>query len=294
MGYDVFISYDRKDQSFADKLVSNLEGRGISCWIDRRDLSSGSKWANEISKTIKENPKLLMVVLLSASTLQSEAVEDEIAVAVRRKVHIIPVLLENIELTGLFELHLTKKTWIKAFDIGIDNTVEKICDAVRKLKDLPPEPKKRTSAAYTFMRQVRITPLVAILSGAFFFMIAMYNKINTERLITPTISTPAPTPKPTSTNPPTPSPSPVPTPQQKETLEKGKKKTITTEKHLTETEQLFEIKKGSSNNYDITIVDRAGTRVIVINQKVSEQQYELIQSSHEEDSIIILHNRHQK
>ncbi|MBF0336967.1 MAG: DUF1566 domain-containing protein [Nitrospirae bacterium] len=168
MGYDVFISYDRKDRAFADKLVGSLEdGSIIRCWIDHRDLPPGSNWADEIVSTIQENPKLLMVVLLSADTLKSRQVEREIAVADDNNVHIIPVFIEYIELAGSYALYLTGKTWINAFEIGIDNTAEKVRVAVEKpdYRDEPTRvstPKKPPYFTYRRILAVLIALLITI------------------------------------------------------------------------------------------------------------------------------------
>lgn len=165
--YDVFISYDRQDQAFADKLVGSLEDGGMRCWIDYRDLPLGSNWADEIVSTIQENPQLLMVVLLSASTLKSKQVEREIAVADDRNVHIIPVLIEKIELTGSYALYLTGKTWINAFEFGIDSVAEKIHVAVKNpdYRDKPPKvsaPKKPPYITYRRVFAVFFALLITI------------------------------------------------------------------------------------------------------------------------------------
>ncbi|KJU86495.1 protein containing DUF1566 [Candidatus Magnetobacterium bavaricum] len=157
MGYDVFISHDSADLSDANTLVSSLEGRGIRCWIDHRDLPLGSNWANEIFKTMTENPELLVVVLISANTLQSKYVEKEIAVADANNVSVIPVRLKDIKLMGALATHLSNKTWINAFEVGIDTVVEKISVEVNKRKtpasNLKPSPKPKSTSTPLTMKE---------------------------------------------------------------------------------------------------------------------------------------------
>ncbi|MBF0607862.1 MAG: DUF1566 domain-containing protein [Magnetococcales bacterium] len=157
MGYDVFISHDSADRSDANKLVSSLEGRGIRCWIDTRDLPLGSSWANEIFKTITENPELLVVVLISANTLQSRYVEKEIAVADANNVSVIPVRLKDIKLMGALATHLSTNTWINAFEVGIGTVVEKISVEVNKRKtpasNLESSPKPKSTSTPLTMEE---------------------------------------------------------------------------------------------------------------------------------------------
>ncbi len=48
MSYDVFISYSRKDKSFADQICGALEQAGISYFIDRNGILSGQDFINII------------------------------------------------------------------------------------------------------------------------------------------------------------------------------------------------------------------------------------------------------
>ncbi|MBF0590672.1 MAG: DUF1566 domain-containing protein [Nitrospirae bacterium] len=139
MGYDVFISYNREDRGFADKLVSELENIGIGCWIDRGEIVAGLNWREEVSKTITENPKLLMVVLLSKETLQSKRVAEEVGLADDNDLYMIPVFIENVKLKGALALPLNSKHRIEAFNPDID-VANEICVAFKKQKSAPPIP----------------------------------------------------------------------------------------------------------------------------------------------------------
>ncbi|KJU83744.1 TIR protein [Candidatus Magnetobacterium bavaricum] len=132
MGYDVFLSYVRGDQEFADDLVSSLTKRNIRCWIDHKDLPLGLTWDDEIFKAITENPGLLMLVLLSEKTLLSKEVAREVRLADDNNVHIIPVRIKDVKLTGALAFRLNGKHRIDAFGIGIDSIAERISDVVKK------------------------------------------------------------------------------------------------------------------------------------------------------------------
>ncbi|MBF0537546.1 MAG: DUF1566 domain-containing protein [Nitrospirae bacterium] len=148
MGYDVFISYDSRDLTFADKLVSSLKSRGIERWLDREKIVAGEEFDEEIFKAITGNPKLCMVVVLSEKTLQSKYVKRELILADTKNLHIIPVLIEDIELTGVFAIRLAGKHNIEAFNPDID-VAEKICIALKKQKPALPIPSPTPTPAPT-------------------------------------------------------------------------------------------------------------------------------------------------
>ncbi|MBF0344493.1 MAG: DUF1566 domain-containing protein [Nitrospirae bacterium] len=144
MGYDVFISYVEEDLIFANDLVSSLAKRNISCWIDHREIdeSLDLNWPKEIFNTITGTPKLSMVVLLSANTLQSRHVEREIGLADENNVLIIPVRIENIKLTESYAYYMMNKKLIDAFEHDIDFVADKICVTVKRRKNLASDCKK--------------------------------------------------------------------------------------------------------------------------------------------------------
>ncbi|MBF0537164.1 MAG: toll/interleukin-1 receptor domain-containing protein [Nitrospirae bacterium] len=159
MGYDVFISYNNKDRTFADNLVSSLAKRNIRCWIDHYDLPPGSSWGDEIFNAITENYGLLMVVILSGKTLQSKQVTREVGLADNNDIYIVPVRIEDVELKGALALYLNGKHRIDAFDIGIDMTAEQICTVVKERVINPPEPPITTTQYQPLREFLEKTPI---------------------------------------------------------------------------------------------------------------------------------------
>lgn len=81
--YSCFISYSTKDQSFADRLFSDLQTRGVRCWFAPQNITGGRKIAPQIDDAIRFYERLLLV--LSDNSLNSEWVKTEIAAARRRE-----------------------------------------------------------------------------------------------------------------------------------------------------------------------------------------------------------------
>ena len=69
----VFISYSRRDRTFADRLVAALELHDIEVIIDRRDLPLLEEWQNELIGFIRKADAI--VYLLSPSCDQLEMVQ---------------------------------------------------------------------------------------------------------------------------------------------------------------------------------------------------------------------------
>lgn len=61
-GTDVFISYSHPDQKWADKLSRDLAERGVTAWIDRERLGTGSAWNSSVKEAIKDARTILVLV----------------------------------------------------------------------------------------------------------------------------------------------------------------------------------------------------------------------------------------
>jgi hypothetical protein len=82
--YSLFISYSTKDQEFAERLHAALQAKGVRCWFAPHDLRGGMKVHRQIDEAIRVYDKLLLI--LSESSMASEWVRTEIAVARKREV----------------------------------------------------------------------------------------------------------------------------------------------------------------------------------------------------------------
>jgi len=91
---DVFISYASEDRETARKLAGVLESRGYSVWWDRK-IIAGQTYDQVIERELEAAGAA--VVLWSKSSVDSEWVKNEAAVAAERGV-LVPVLIENVKL----------------------------------------------------------------------------------------------------------------------------------------------------------------------------------------------------
>lgn len=98
-GY-LFISYSKKQGTYARGLADHLIASGFDVWIDDR-IEYGSNWWNTIVETIRQSAAL--VVIMTPDSLASEWVQFEVQLAKKWKKPVFPLLLQG-ENWPLFEL----------------------------------------------------------------------------------------------------------------------------------------------------------------------------------------------
>jgi uncharacterized protein YjbI with pentapeptide repeats len=81
--YSCFISHSSKDKAFARRLYNDLQGRGIRCWLDEKQLLPGEDLYEGIDRGIRLWDKVLLCC--SENALTSWWVDDEIARAFKKE-----------------------------------------------------------------------------------------------------------------------------------------------------------------------------------------------------------------
>ena len=76
----VFISYSSRDYRQADCLRSELKKSSIECWMAPESIPGGKNYADHIPMAIRTTDAF--IVLLSASSMESYWVQNEIGYAV--------------------------------------------------------------------------------------------------------------------------------------------------------------------------------------------------------------------
>jgi len=96
--YSCFISYSSKDHEFAERLLADLQNKGVRCWFAPHDLPIGAKTWDTIDEAIRLRDKLLLI--LSENSIASDWVEDEVNKAFaeereRKQPVLFPVRLDD-------------------------------------------------------------------------------------------------------------------------------------------------------------------------------------------------------
>lgn len=93
-----FISYSSKDESFARKLVGDLEAADVTCWFAPHNMAIGAKIRPGIDEAITKQDKILLV--LSKNSISSYWVEKEVETAFEREIStgttlLVPIMLDS-------------------------------------------------------------------------------------------------------------------------------------------------------------------------------------------------------
>lgn len=131
MGY-AFISYSTKNQAMADSMRQLLRQNSIESWMAPADIPAGSKYAQVITRAIKECT--CVVLMLSEASQNSTWVAKEIERAVNYRKVIIPVQLEDLVLNEEFEFYISTDQIVAVKQIDRDSPeIQKVLAQLRLL-----------------------------------------------------------------------------------------------------------------------------------------------------------------
>jgi WD40 repeat protein len=87
----VFISYSRRNKTFAERLARDLDDAGLVVWIDFRQISGGELWQNEIYRGIERSE--FLIFCMSPASVESVWCNKEITAAREQDKLIIPIMV---------------------------------------------------------------------------------------------------------------------------------------------------------------------------------------------------------
>ena len=92
--YSCFISYNHSDKAFARHLFDTLQGRGIRCWLDEKQMLPGDDFHEQIDRGIRHWDKVLLCC--SKNSLTSWWVDEEIEKAFVKEQILMKELVKKI------------------------------------------------------------------------------------------------------------------------------------------------------------------------------------------------------
>src|SRR3954451_8768881 len=112
----VFVCHAAPDAGTAQRVVAALEAANMPCWIAPRDIEPGEDWPEAIVAAIKAAPA--MVLTFSAATNESPHVPRELEAAVKRKLPIVPVRLDQAEPSPKLVFLIGQAHWLETNGVG--------------------------------------------------------------------------------------------------------------------------------------------------------------------------------
>lgn len=123
----IFISYTRKDETFARQLATALSENGADIWIDIEDIPAGMKWHRAIADGLASCDLLLWI--LSPDSIESENVADEVDYFVGERKLIIPVQWRQVKLDQR-HYQLRNLQWVLFHQVEFATAFEKLWQAI--------------------------------------------------------------------------------------------------------------------------------------------------------------------
>ncbi len=122
--YEVFISYASANHAVAQRLVSGLEKRGLSCWIASREIRPGDNYQQKIPDAIAACQVVL--VLYSRAALKSSEIPKELVLARKEKKWMTLLRVEDVGLVGPFAYEFGTSQYVDMFN-DFEAALNRLC-----------------------------------------------------------------------------------------------------------------------------------------------------------------------
>lgn len=111
--FDVFLSHNSKDKPTVRGIAQSLGHRGVRFWLDEDQLVPGENWQDGLVRGLLDS--ICVAVCIGPAGIgpwQDEEMQASLAIAVREKRRIIPVLLPDGPDQSELPLFLANRTWV--------------------------------------------------------------------------------------------------------------------------------------------------------------------------------------
>lgn len=164
----VFVSHSSRDNRRVRRLVEFLEDSGVRCWVSYRDIPPGADWAETIYDAIEGS--FGMVLVFSGHANESRQIRNELDIATNLRKTIIPVRLEDIELSKGLRYFTNSHQWLDASS-GLKDIYGPLLESIGNLvgreqcappDSLPGRRCRRVWAGATLMMLLALLAIVAL------------------------------------------------------------------------------------------------------------------------------------
>ena len=111
---DVMISYSSHDRERVMQIVQRLRAAGVSAWIDFGGIDGAQRWGEEIVNAIEACKTVILMI--SKTSMQSENIAKEVALAWEGGKHFLPLCLEDARIPKSMQYQLAGIQHIKLYE----------------------------------------------------------------------------------------------------------------------------------------------------------------------------------
>ena len=129
---EVMVSYSSQDRDRVLQFVSALRASGVAVWIDQGGIDGAQRWSEEIVNAI-EACRIVML-FLSRSSMASQNIAKEVALAWESGKHFLPVALEEVKIPKSMQYQLAGIQYVKLYEGDPDVKFESVLRALVRLE----------------------------------------------------------------------------------------------------------------------------------------------------------------
>ena len=139
--YDAFLSYSKKDSSFARALSKELTDQGLRVWFGGEQIATGDSFLRAIEEALENSRYFILVI--SPDYLSGQWSNFEMGVALGQGVEILPVFVRTVEKKAL-PPWISETQGFSAENLSIEKIATSLADIIkhnkRNKKILEPTP----------------------------------------------------------------------------------------------------------------------------------------------------------
>lgn len=125
----IFLSYSSKNEKLAFTIFEEVVHLGLEIWFAPKSIKVGESYNAVISKAIKESK--YMILILSKDSIDSPHVSREIGLAIKNRITIYPIKIDDCVLNESFEYFLENIQWYQIYEnndftINVNNFLKQV------------------------------------------------------------------------------------------------------------------------------------------------------------------------
>lgn len=129
---EVMVSYSSQDRDRVMQFVGALRASGVAVWIDQGGIDGAQRWSEEIVNAIEACRTVLLFI--SRSSMGSQNIAKEVALAWESGKHFLPVALEEAKIPKSMQYQLAGIQYVKLYEGNPDAKFESVLRALVRLE----------------------------------------------------------------------------------------------------------------------------------------------------------------